>query len=358
MASPAFHPDEASRSSSVIQSHPKARAKRAQEDWGLVPQEGSISIPVRTEKASHCRFVQEDPLLLEADEETPERVSGLQCEAKKSTRKCWVFNRLLLWIMFLLNICPTLGISERHAGTAYTRGVYQLYDYDDDGMGGYEKPSHALITGQAMPGTAGESLQIQPRSIDQWTLTDVLLVSTIDGSLHARDRKTGLEVWSIPGDGPLVQVATSDSLLSKDADENPKFDEDRDITWIVEPLGDGVLYYFMPSTGLQRLPVSIKQLVLESPFAIHGDDKVYTGSRQTILYSINATTGDILKVYGAKTKNGGLGKAICKPKRMGLEYDDDELDDDYDYLTWEDNGSFMIGRTGMFFYFFCFFFVF
>jgi serine/threonine-protein kinase/endoribonuclease IRE1 len=186
-----------------------------------------------------------------------------------------------------------------------------------------------------------QSSSLSFRNIDKWELSDFLLVGTVDGSLQARDRQTGLELWSIPGDRPLIKV-TNNNNATDDKD-------DEDVTWIIEPLGDGVLYYFIPSTGLKQLPVSIKQLVLESPFAIHGDDKVYTGSRHTTLYSINATNGDVIKVYGEKLD--GLGKSECKVPNKILEDDDGfdfDEDDDDDYLFAEqDAGSFMIGRTGM-----------
>lgn len=191
---------------------------------------------------------------------------------------------------------------------------------------------------------SGSSAAAPPssRTIDHWKLADFLLVGTIDGSLHARDRQTGMELWSIPGASPLVTVSSAEVLQ-----QDRNLQDESEITWIVEPLGDGILYYFMPSTGLHRLPVSIKQLVLESPFAIHGDDKIYTGSRQTTLYSINASTGAIIKVYGDKV---GLGKAECKVRTsfasesMDLDYDDD--DEYFGMNDGEENGTFMIGRTG------------
>ncbi|ANB15706.1 bifunctional endoribonuclease/protein kinase IRE1 [Sugiyamaella lignohabitans] len=252
---------------------------------------------------------------------------------------------LIGWICLLGFVQASWNIgSESASKYGYGYG----YGYEPDTISG----SNALVADGGNSGSTGEeradALQVR-RSLSKWELTDILLISTIDGSLHARDRKTGHELWSIPGSGPLVKVSTSDSTL---------IDEDKDITWIVEPLGDGTLYYFLPSTGLQRLSVNIKTLVLKSPFAIEGDDKIYTGSRQTVLYSINAKSGEILKVYGSNGKeNGGLGRAVCRPKSNGLDYEnntpnDDTLlfDDESDYYLPplsddEGNGVFMIGRT-------------
>ncbi|CAN6608747.1 serine/threonine-protein kinase/endoribonuclease Ire1p [Trichomonascus vanleenenianus] len=186
-------------------------------------------------------------------------------------------------------------------------------------------------------GTRRQGLSIH-RSIESWELVDFLLVGTIDGSLHARDRKTGIELWSIPGDGPLVTVKSAENPERGFfvPEEKGQVDES-EVTWIVEPLDDGILYYFTPVSGLQKLPVSIKQLVLESPFAINGDDKIYTGSRNTTLYRIDANTGTILHVYGDRTS---LGKPECK---VPLN-DFDEEDEDYPLFD-EENRTFMIGRT-------------
>lgn len=191
-------------------------------------------------------------------------------------------------------------------------------------------------------GYSDDNLHFPRRTINQWALSDFLLIGTVDGSLHARDRKTGLEMWSIQGETPLVKVDTLQSLEDKLKTGISDDSEESDIIWIVEPLGEGSLYYFMPSIGLQKLPVSIKQLVLESPFLISGDDKIYTGTRSTTLYSIDASTGEIIKVYGAGNNNA-LGKNECRPLTTDDNMDYDQEDEDF--KAWKHDGVFMIGRT-------------
>ncbi|ODQ63386.1 hypothetical protein NADFUDRAFT_84511 [Nadsonia fulvescens var. elongata DSM 6958] len=176
----------------------------------------------------------------------------------------------------------------------------------------------------------------EPRLIREWNLVDFVLIATLDGSLHARDRSTGAEIWSIEGNTPLVDVAylkMEDVFFFRGQNDH----EIDDIIWIVEPVGDGVLNYFTTQNGLQKLPVSIKDLVLRSPFAIHGDDKIYTGSRHTTLYTINAKSGKILKTYGESLEDNALGKSEYK---MPPE----DQDDDYFHSIAKDS-NFMIGRT-------------
>lgn len=206
-----------------------------------------------------------------------------------------------------------------------------------------------------LPETSLSNSFAGPRSINDWMVADLILVSSIDGSLHARDRQTGLEVWEIPGDTPLVQVSTSEELKNKSKLHTPSSStcEDCDIIWIVEPLGEGTLYYFTPATGLQQLPITIKELVMQSPFSLRGDDKIYIGSHSTTLYSIESGTGKILKAYGAGKSS--LSHAGCRTQRTPFYLDDmDEMDsavdededEDYTLKSSEENGSFMIGRTG------------
>ncbi|VVT54045.1 uncharacterized protein SAPINGB_P003879 [Magnusiomyces paraingens] len=206
--------------------------------------------------------------------------------------------------------------------------------------------------------SGGISSLISPRSIEDFEVSDFILVCSIDGSLHARDRQTGLEIWSIPGERPLAQVSSGEISNCNNNGECPE----RDLIWIVEPLGEGNLFYFTPELGLQQLPISIKDLVLQSPFALHGDDKIYTGSRHTTLFSIDSATGKVLKVYGSGKSD--LGNAECKLKNPlnnifrkdstdetdyyeENEYEEEEEEEE-DYVfphMSADKGSFLIGRT-------------
>lgn len=237
------------------------------------------------------------------------------------TRRSW--SQLLATLMLLLLASATVASSQRtHAASSAVVN---------------EGPSSG--TGLPGEGTLGTGQEMIPhaRPLGEWQMSDMLLVSTIDGSLQARDRKTGLELWSLPGDRPLVQV--SEPVRNGTVVDGS--DHQESITWIVEPTGEGVLFYFTETSGLQRLPVTIKQLVMQSPFKIPDDDKVYTGSRHTTLYSINAATGEVLKVYGGDRASMPLSKPECPVF--------DEDDEDFDlFEPWQDSGTFMVGRTGMF----------
>ncbi|CUM63938.1 uncharacterized protein PRCAT00001526001 [Priceomyces carsonii] len=129
------------------------------------------------------------------------------------------------------------------------------------------------------------------RSIKDWKLTDLLLVSDIDGNLHGVSRSSGTLLWTLPIDEPLVSIQTNETTSSA-------FKNNSNIIWLVEPYADGHLYYFSPNYGLNKLPSSIKELVLESPFSLSGDDKIYTGNRKTSLYKVNIHTGEVKSSFG------------------------------------------------------------
>ena len=130
------------------------------------------------------------------------------------------------------------------------------------------------------------------RSINEFQLSNLLLASDIEGGLHALDRETGEIRWSLDVEQPLVQISSNNSNHTSN-------DHKDSLVWMVEPYGDGNLYFFNKEIGLNKLPVSISHLVLQSPFALANDDKIYTGSRKSSLYSINVQTGEVLSSYGS-----------------------------------------------------------
>lgn len=156
-----------------------------------------------------------------------------------------------------------------------------------------EKVEKELIPEQETPlhDTSQKILPLDLRSLSDWKLSNLLLVSDIDGNLHGVERKTGAFLWSLPIDEPLVKILKSDMKLASGSELN--------LLWFVEPTQDGSLYYFLPLYGLNKLPTSIKDLVMESPFSLSGDNKIYTGARKTSLYTINLQTGEIVNQFGS-----------------------------------------------------------
>ncbi|CCF58123.1 hypothetical protein KAFR_0D04760 [Kazachstania africana CBS 2517] len=142
------------------------------------------------------------------------------------------------------------------------------------------------------------------RSIDKLSLTNILIAADIEGGLHALNRETGKVLWSIDAlqFQPLIDI------------KEPPRERTNEIL-IVEPYGDGNIYYFNVHQGLQKIPVSISQLIATSPMHLKTDividelgnyiedEKIYTGSRKTIMYNLNILNGEILSTFGSGAEN-------------------------------------------------------
>jgi len=144
--------------------------------------------------------------------------------------------------------------------------------------------------------SAGLTSRQPARSLQDWQVEDIMLLATVDGKLHARDRKTGAERWVLESEGEMVE--STRHRHNKTYDENGL--EQEDPTFVVEPALDGIIYIMAPGFGLQKLPYSVKQLAELSPYAGDGWPAVaYTAEKRNTLYTVDAATGHLLKVFSA-----------------------------------------------------------
>lgn len=152
---------------------------------------------------------------------------------------------------------------------------------------------------QASSTAAGLASQLHARSLQDWEVEDFVLLATVDGTIHARDRKTGTARWALEvPSSPLVESIYHRVNRSSFDETQP---ED-DFLWIVEPSQDGSLYIYSPGpeAGLQKLGLTVKQLVDETPYSGHDPAVTYTARKETTLYTIDARTGSILRVFSSR----------------------------------------------------------
>ena len=181
--------------------------------------------------------------------------------------------------------------------------------------------------------SAGLSTPLQARSLQDWEVEDFVLLATVDGSIHARDRRTGAARWELEVDKPMVETVYHTQNKS-DLDTVRPGD---DFLWIVEPSQDGDIYFYNQGGlgGLQKLHLTVKQLVADmSPYESADPAVVYNGEKRTKLYTVDAVTGTINKMFGS---GGSLSKEPRCPKPGGLDILDDE--------ECGSSGSFVLGRT-------------
>ena len=183
-------------------------------------------------------------------------------------------------------------------------------------------------------GKAGLTSPQHARSLQDWEVEDFILLATVDGSIHARDRKTGAPRWELEVDKSMVETiyhskknVTPEGSLSE-----------HDFIWIIEPSKDGDIYIYNQArhSGLQRLHLTVKQLVEDmSPYESIDPAVVYNAEKKTKTYTVDASTGRITKVFGTGSSVGEF-QPRC-PKPGGLERLDDE--------ECGSGGTFVLGRT-------------
>ncbi|QSZ28636.1 hypothetical protein DSL72_003135 [Monilinia vaccinii-corymbosi] len=165
-------------------------------------------------------------------------------------------------------------------------------------------PSHlaksSILESSDLQSTGWGYSQPSARDLQDWEVEDFVLLATVDGSLWARDRKTGKQKWrmQLP---EVSMISTKHHKRNKSADINevPASWGLDDYVWIVEPTEHGGLWIYRPDGGLTNTGLTIKKLVDEmSPYQSDDPEVVYTGSRKTQMVHVDATNGKVLQVFG------------------------------------------------------------
>ena len=183
-------------------------------------------------------------------------------------------------------------------------------------------------------GNAGLTSPHHARSLQDWEVEDFILLATVDGSIHARDRKTGAPRWELEVDKSMVETTYHPKNKSLPEGSTSEYD----FIWIIEPSKDGDIYIYNQARhgGLQRLHLTVKQLVEDmSPYESNDPAVVYNAEKKTRTYTVDASTGKINKVFGTGSSVGEF-QPRC-PKPGGLETLDDE--------ECGSGGTFVLGRT-------------
>ncbi|GAA5935032.1 hypothetical protein JCM3775_004680 [Rhodotorula graminis] len=219
-----------------------------------------------------------------------------------------------------------------------------------------DRPQHPLpeairsVRFNAPPPAVQIPHHLDPQPDDQdgdagFRLSHLVLTVTVDGQVHALKRDTGQWVWTLHDDGgialggvgggargardarrssagdaihgPLVQsqgrrrrggaAATRGGSAAApnetgvdvgDADDAAVEDDE---TYIIEPTGAGDIYVYSRSTGgLDKLPLSMQELVALSPFRFPGDaSRMFSASKNTKFVGVDLKTGRLVGVFGS-----------------------------------------------------------
>jgi serine/threonine-protein kinase/endoribonuclease IRE1 len=177
------------------------------------------------------------------------------------------------------------------------------------------------------PSRGGLSALPSARLLQDWEVENIVLLATIDGTIHARDRKTGNERWSlgIPN-SPMIETIHHHVNRSDLDPEGSQYEDD--YMFIVEPSKDGNLYvqHRDPRIGLQRLGVTVKSLAAQTPQFVDNPPIVTISSQETTAYIVDAATGNILQRFDKYRGFSGDDQSRSCRRLSGFELDDPACD--------------------------------
>jgi serine/threonine-protein kinase/endoribonuclease IRE1 len=166
--------------------------------------------------------------------------------------------------------------------------------------------------------TAGLTSPHIARSLEDWEVEDFVLLATVDGKLHARDRKTGRERWELAFERPMVETKYHRRNQSKSIEDYQHLSID-EYLWAVEPSQDGRLYIFRggPDPGLVHTGLTMKKLVEElAPYGDEDPHVMYTGTKETSMMTVDARTGKVINFFGTKVGQVNPGKSCTNSNNV------------------------------------------
>lgn len=205
-------------------------------------------------------------------------------------------------------------------------------------------------------------------------LSPLALIITVDGKINAVKRDTGQWVWTVHDDGGTKNIASEDllkraragegiggnlikgsgrrqtssrtSTLELDQTALEELNEREEEIYIIEPKDGGEIYLYTrsgsgTSSTLQKLPLSMTQLVSLSPFTFSADSsKMFIGRKETKLVGIDLKSGRLVGVFGSED-----GWCDWDQKKEGRIRTEEECEDDIQRTP---ENLLYIARTGRF----------
>ena len=231
-----------------------------------------------------------------------------------------------------------ISVSRRKNTLSVNNQQENKYKYDASAIATLAPANPAVRAPPARRSTiesGGLSSPQIARSLEDWEVEDFVLLATVDGKLHARDRKTGKERWTLEVDKPIIETTHHRRNRSVLEDDYRPID---DYLWVVEPSSDGRLFVYIggKNPGLVSTGLTMKKLVEEmSPYADEDSLVVYIGEKKTTMVTLDARTGRVIKWFGP----GGAGAPDNQSCRRPNGLADTESDE------CSTRGTLTLGRT-------------
>ncbi|PWN46836.1 hypothetical protein IE53DRAFT_382586 [Violaceomyces palustris] len=222
-------------------------------------------------------------------------------------------------------------------------------------------------------------LSARPQSGSDLVLSDAVILTSVEGGLYSVDRVTGRQIWALPpqssrsGGDPRTESLLRPLVSALYGPKQHSFTElaqglghgfasqaetlegiESMGIYIVEPSSAGDIYVLSTRPGspgdlrkhakLDKLPLTVPQLVELSPFSFAGDDtRVFVGRKQTTLVELDVRTGKLGAVFGGEKAGVWCGENVTRgPGRAAAASEGCSSDDDAGFKTSE---WAYIGRT-------------
>lgn len=255
---------------------------------------------------------------------------------------------LPIFLLVLLTTCYAEIVALRNRAAQQQQDPGRITDLTTrvNTHNGHDRPTGSRAHGHIPGGILDEPLD----------LLDIVLVASVDGNLHALNRTSGGSLWSMSS--PVSAKTQTTPLAPLVRTRHPSFDsshdgheEDQEV-YIIEPQSGDIYVMSSPNSPLQRLPLSMSQLVELSPYSISGEDsmKVFVGKKETSLLLVELETGRIKATLNSEECPWDPFEDLSKDKADEDMWEDDvdldELDGSKPRRVKSKSTEVFIGRTG------------
>jgi outer membrane protein assembly factor BamB len=130
---------------------------------------------------------------------------------------------------------------------------------------------------QQPPPVSKHPQQTRPKKVP------LVLLASVDGTVTAVKANTGSKIWSIELGGPLLSSWENRTIFNGS---------------MIIPNTDGSLYVTTSTGRVQRVPVSVQELVSASPF-MADDGSLYVAKKVSQFFVVDRSTGKVLRQVDA-----------------------------------------------------------
>jgi len=224
--------------------------------------------------------------------------------------------------------------------------IISLKALQQDRTGGLAKRSKSAFGYRFLPPKA---TSVGTENKDELELLNVVLLASVDGRFHAVNRTSGQTLWSMSSSaapdlvpsmlGPLVRTSHVENDPEITDDDSPNQE-----LYIVEPQSGDIYVMSSSKSPLQRLSLSMSQLVDLAPFSFSADDgRVFVGKKETSLLLLELETGKVKATLNSECPWDSFRDSH---ESAAKDLDLDELEDTTSTLDMSTPTEIFIGRTG------------